>query len=219
MNTRNKSNKYKKQVDELKDREAIVHVDYSENYKNKQQNEIKSAYFNQGQFLLVTICICMKENDKVTCKSYALVTLENDHSCNASFALNNLLINKVKEEGKIFSIKFWSDVCASQFCSQFAFYMMTKFDRDVELQWPYFEVSHSKGAVDGIGGLVKHSVFRYVLNKKVAIKSPKHFAKNADSILPNISVIFVDDDLQLNFHEEWREKAAYIYMAHHKFIL
>ena len=54
----------------------------------------------------------MEENDQVTCKSYALVTLENNHSCNASFALNNFLINKVKEEAKITSIKFCSDGCA-----------------------------------------------------------------------------------------------------------
>ena len=41
---RTQSNKYKKQTDELKDGEAIIHVDYPENYKNKQQNETKSAY-------------------------------------------------------------------------------------------------------------------------------------------------------------------------------
>ena len=73
-------------------------------------------------------------------KSYALVTLENNHSCNASFALNNFLINIVKE-AKITSIKFWSDGCSSQFCSQFAFCMMEKFDRDVELQWHYYEAN------------------------------------------------------------------------------
>ena len=58
----------------------------------------------------------------------------------------------------------------------------------------------------------KHSVFRHVLSKKVVIKSPKHFAEYADSILLNISIIFADDgDLRLNFYEERREKAAYIY--------
>ena len=84
------------------------------------------------------------------------MTLENDRSCNASFALNNFLINKVKEESKITSIRFWPDGCASQFCSQFAFYMMAKFDRDVELLWHYFEANQGKGAIGGIDGLVKH---------------------------------------------------------------
>ena len=153
-----------------------------------------------------------ERKQKVTCKSYTLVTLENNHSSSASFALDNFLINKVNEDAKITSIKFWSDGCASQCCSQSALYMMTKSERDVELQWYYFEASHGKGAVYGIGGMVKHAVFRHVLRKQVVIKSPKHFAKYADSILPNIRVIFVDDDdLQLNFHKECREKAVYVY--------
>ena len=42
---RMKSNKYKKQIDELRDEEAMIHVDYSKNYKSKQQNEIKSTYY------------------------------------------------------------------------------------------------------------------------------------------------------------------------------
>ena len=211
---RTQSNEYKKQINELKEGQAVIHVDYSENYKNKQQNEIKAAYYGQGQFSLFTVCIYMKENENITCKSYALVTLENDHSCNVSFALNNFLICKIKEDTTISSIKFWSDGCASQFRSQFAFYMMTKFDRNVALQWHYFEANHGKGAVDGIGGTVKHAVYRHVLSKKVVIRSPQHFAEYADSILPKISVIFVDNEnLQLSFHEECRANAVYIYGA------
>ena len=74
-----------------------------------------------------------------------------------------------------------------------------------------YSANLSKGAVDSLGDLVKNSVFRHVLSKKVVIKSSKHFAEYANSILPNISVIFVDnnDDCKLNFHEECTEKAAY----------
>ena len=60
---RMESNEYKKQINELNDGEAIIQVDYLENYKNKQQNEIKSAYYGQGQSSLFTVCIYMKEND------------------------------------------------------------------------------------------------------------------------------------------------------------
>ena len=60
------SNKYKKQIDELKDGEAIIQVDYSKNYKNKQQNEIKSVYYGQEQFSLFTVYIYLKENHNIT---------------------------------------------------------------------------------------------------------------------------------------------------------
>ena len=35
---------YKKQIEEIKEGEANIHVEFSKNHKNKQQNEIKSAY-------------------------------------------------------------------------------------------------------------------------------------------------------------------------------
>ena len=38
---------YNKQKDKLKTREALIHLDYSENYNNTQQDEIQSAYFGQ----------------------------------------------------------------------------------------------------------------------------------------------------------------------------
>ena len=37
--------------------EVLIHCDYSENYKNTQQNEIQSAYFGQSSFSLLTACI------------------------------------------------------------------------------------------------------------------------------------------------------------------
>ena len=33
---------------------------------------------------------------------------------------------------------------------------------NINLIWHFFATSHSKGAVDGIGGTVKHSVWRWV---------------------------------------------------------
>ena len=70
----------------------------------------------------------------------------------------------------------------------------------------FFEANHGKGAIDGIGGTLRHAVFRHVLSNKVVIKSPRQFAEYADSILPNISGIFVDDGiLQLDYYEECRE--------------
>ena len=46
-----------------------------------------------------------------------------------------------------------------------------------------------KGPVDGIGGSVKHAVYRNVLSKKIIIESPQQLASYADSISPNIQVM------------------------------
>ena len=163
------SAEYRRQIEELKDGEVLIHVDYAENYKNKQQNEIKAAYYGQGQFTLYTVVMYMKVNGETKYRSFRLVTEENDHSCNVSFALNNFLVNMLKAEQWITVVKFWSDGCASQFRSQFAFYMLSKLDRNISIEWHFFESNHGKGSVDGIDGTIKHAVFHKVLTKQVVI--------------------------------------------------
>ena len=99
------------------------------------------------------------------CKNYALVTPENDHSCSISFRLNNFILSTMQADYDIKTVKFWSDGCASQFRSQFAFFMLSKFDHSINIEWNYFEANHGKGVVDGIGGTVKHAVYSHVLTE------------------------------------------------------
>ena len=69
---RTSSKEYKTQIETLQPGEVIIHVDYSENYKNKQQNEIKSVFYVQGQFTIYTACIYVNADGDVKCKNYAL---------------------------------------------------------------------------------------------------------------------------------------------------
>jgi hypothetical protein len=208
---REQSSSYKSDKENLQVGEALVHVDYSENYKNKNQREIKSAYYGCKQFSLYTVCTWVKETEEQPIQYYSdvYVTEENDHSCNVSYALNNVIINKLKTRlPNLHTVKFWSDGCGSQFRSQFAFYMMTRFDPAVNIEWNFFEANHGKGSVDGLGGSVKHAVYRLVLSQKLVIKSPEHFAEVADKSCPAINVQYVETkDLDLQYHEACRQLA------------
>ena len=150
----------------------------------------------------------MKQNDDTVCKNYALVTPENDHSCNISFRLNNFILLTMQAENDIKIVKFWSDGCASQFRSQFAFFMLSKFDHSINIEWNYFEANRGKGVVDGIGGTVKHAVYLHVLTNRLVIKSPKQFAEYANEILPKINSQYVENkSMELKYQSECREKA------------
>ena len=163
-----------------------MYVNYSENYKNKHQNETKSAFYGQGQLTVYTACIYVNADGGVKCKNYALITLENDHSYNVSFALNDFLIKELQKIYPISAINFWCDGCASQFQNKYAFYMIAKCD-NMKIECYYFEANYSKGPVDGIGGSVKHAVYRNVLSTKVIIENLLQFASYAVSILSLIS--------------------------------
>lgn len=200
------SQEYLHQIDNLAEDEILIHTDYSENYKNRQADEIKAAYFGHQQFSIYTACVYYRGKDKVEVKNFGLVTQENDHSCDATFKLNLELIKEMEKSHKFSKIKFWSDGCSSQFRSQYTFYMMTKFPVEYNIEWHYFQANHGKGAVDGIGGTIKNSVFRRVLSKEVVISGPEHFATFADSILPSINVKFIQA-AESGFDDECRNEA------------
>ena len=53
---REQVNVYNAIKNELQPGELLIHVDYSENYENRQQNEIQIAYFGHTTFSLFTAC-------------------------------------------------------------------------------------------------------------------------------------------------------------------
>ena len=66
---------YNKHKAELSDSDLLVHADFTESYRNDQQNEIKSTYFGNQSFSLFTLCCYFKG---VT--SVVVVTKNSDHN-------------------------------------------------------------------------------------------------------------------------------------------
>ena len=60
---------------------------------------------------------------------------------------------------------------------------MTKFSKNIDIQWHFFKANHEKGAVNGVGEMVKHSVYQKVLSKQVVIEGPRHFATYTNKII------------------------------------
>ena len=55
-------------------------------------------------------------------------------------------------------------------------------------------MSHCKGAVDGIGGTIKGSVWRQVKANSLSPHDPKSYAEIAKDRIPNITIILVISD-------------------------
>ena len=170
-----------------------MHVDYSENYKSKDQNKIQSGYFGQSTFSLLTACPyhrCL-ESDKIKTMSTTVtsvtttVTFEaSDKSRMASMTCVSKVIEHVISEipNSINTVYVVSDGCASQFRSRFLFKLLTTMHPEMNLEWHYNEAHHGKGPMDGNGGAVKNAVFRKVLSRAVTISSPKEFAEYVNHV-------------------------------------
>ena len=84
----------------------VVHVDYSENYKNKQKIEIKAAYYGQGIFSLYRVVLYIKDKGVVKSRSFALVIEENDHSFIISYDLNKFTLTLIRNEVSMKHVEF-----------------------------------------------------------------------------------------------------------------
>ena len=53
---RTQNTHYNRLKENLKTNEFIIHINYSENYKDEEQDEIQSAYFGHNSFSIFTRC-------------------------------------------------------------------------------------------------------------------------------------------------------------------
>ena len=100
----------------LSDGQLLTHVDYSENYKAKHQNEIQSAYFGGKSFSLFTACTYYTENGELKKLPTTVVTESRDKSRSASMSCLKTVIEYAMEQTAVPINKVFvaSDGCSSQ---------------------------------------------------------------------------------------------------------
>lgn len=96
---------------DLKQDEAILNVDYSESYKNKQQDEIQSAYFGQSTFSLFTASVYhLDGSGSLIKRPIAVVSESSDHSRIAALTCIDFVVKEVEKHIALTKIILWSDV-------------------------------------------------------------------------------------------------------------
>ena len=127
---------------------AIIHVDYSESYRNKQQDEIQSAYFGQTSFSIFTACVYHKANngaDTVVKRPMTIISESSDHSRIASMSCIHMIIEEIEKTMDLSKVIVWSDGCGAQFRSRFVFKFLSSYRTDLIIEWNYNEAHHGKG--------------------------------------------------------------------------
>ena len=195
---------------ELRETELMIYVDFSENYKSQQQNEIQSAYFGHSTFSLFTSCVYYRNTDDGEVKKIPItVTTEaSDKSRITAISCVDMAINHslAKITNNIVKVFIISDGCAAQFRSRYVFMLLTMLKPELSLEWHYNEAHHGKGPMDGVGGTVKNMVYRRVLAGDVVIDNPKKFADFANEVCHVDSLFLPGESLmqgpeQINYAE------------------
>ncbi|XP_071943945.1 uncharacterized protein [Antedon mediterranea] len=163
--------------------EAVIQIDFSENYTCVSQDEIQSAHWNQRQVSLFTIAQWFGEE----VHSRVLVSDNLVHSKETVVSYIDEVLEQLPET--VTFVSLWSDGPASQFKNRFivAAIQPLQAKHKVTLRWNYFATSHGKGPVDGIGGSVKRFVWGQVRTRKTIVSDAKSFVSAAAG-MKNVSV-------------------------------
>ena len=72
---------FKEKIEHLTEEEAVVQVDFAENFSCKYQGEVQSAHWSQDQVTLFTAAIWTKSGDKNSCcESHVIVSDDLKHN-------------------------------------------------------------------------------------------------------------------------------------------
>ena len=69
---RTQASAYNEVKDNLKQNDLLIHVDYSENYNNKQQGEIQNANFGHASLVFSPLAFILKMNQMLSIKRLLL---------------------------------------------------------------------------------------------------------------------------------------------------
>ena len=125
-----------------------MQVDYSESYKNAEQNKIQSAYVGRSCFSIFTAC-CYYGIEKGVVMTYPVtITSESsDHSRIAAFCCVNKFLKVTKERiNPTKNIIAWSDGMGSQFRSRIVFMLLSAINQVISVEWHYNDAHHGKKA-------------------------------------------------------------------------
>lgn len=158
---RNQYSYYRQKKQSIKERECIVHIDFSENYICKMSSEIQSMHFgaSKHQLSLHTGVYYIGNNSNQT--TFCTVSENLNHGPPAIWAHLKPIIKRIKDSNpEVSSVEFFSDGPTTQYRQKGNVYFACTepqklgFERVV---WNFFEAGHGKGVPDAVGGVVKRN--------------------------------------------------------------
>ena len=145
--------------------EAIVHVDFSENYVCKNAAEIQSAHFgasNKQATLHTGVTYTVDGHQSFTTISESL-----RHDLPAIWAhLKPVLLDLKRNNPQVTDLHFFSDGPTTQYRNKVNFYLFSVMLKGMGFEtgtWNFFESGHGKGSPDAVGASVKRQADALVL--------------------------------------------------------
>lgn len=157
------------QKDTLMNNEALIHMDFSENYNLKYAEEAQSFHFggSRKQISLHTVVVYKRSSDELKNECFCTLSESLQHNVSGIWAHLTPILKYIDSTYSVNTLHFVSDSPATQYRNQSMFYCLAAvlphlYPKIKHFSWNYLEAGHGKGAPDGIGGVTKRTADRLV---------------------------------------------------------
>lgn len=175
----------------LSENDVLVHMDFSENFCTKYNQEIQSFHFggSRTQISLHTVVVYLKNSVISHC------TMSSDLSHNAGEIWAHLKPVLASLPSSIQHIHFLSDGPVTQYRNKSIFYVLgcklqDMYPNVIKYTWNYHEAGHGKGAPDGVGATCKRTADQLIA--KGDITNLKKFVSVIRQRCPGIRAAVVE---------------------------
>lgn len=192
--------KYLKEIkNKLKIDEAIVLIDFSENYSFVLQNEAQGYHWSSCSLHPVVIYTRRVNNEDLIVSNLCVVSDDLKHDVAFVYETQKVAIEYLKKNfPEVKQLTYYSDGCAAQYKNCKNFFNLCLHEKDFGLKaiWCFFATSHGKSPCDGIGGTVKRIVTKASLQRSAgsAIDSSQKLFDFCKGRIENISFIMISKE-------------------------
>ena len=174
----------------------MIQLDFAENASLIHQNEIQAVHWTHKQATIFTAHAWISSGIS---ESMAIISDDPVHNKLQVHTYVRKIISYLKEKyPAIKDVIIFSDGCAAQFKQRYLFSNLYSWEKQfgINMSWNFFATSHGKGVIDGHGGTIKRSVWRYVKSNKDGPGTPtaKAFFDVAVQRNPSIKLFFIPRD-------------------------
>ena len=152
--------------------ECLIHIDFSENYNCKYAEEIQSVHFggSHQQASLHTGVLYVMKGGVQQVVPFCTISASRQHGPPGIWAHLDPILQLLKDTyPAVKTLHFFSDGPATQYKQKGNFFLLSTEPLSKGfsvVNWNFFEASHGKGALDGVGGAIKRAADRLVSHGK-----------------------------------------------------
>ncbi|GBO02173.1 ERI1 exoribonuclease 3, partial [Araneus ventricosus] len=186
----------------LQKKEALLHIDFSENFNCKYAEEIQSTHFGSSKKQLslhTSVLYCNQQLENKT-KPLCFCTVSENLRHDAAaicIHLKPILQELVVQVPQLETLHILSDGPSTQYKNKKIFYLLGTFiARETgafRCVWHFSETGHGKGAPDGVGGTLKRTADN-IIAQGHDITGQDEFVSLLKSSCPGIKVIGINKD-------------------------